>query len=458
MGTKIFLSIRSIILFSLLFFSTLYGERIGVIGTGYVGLVLGAGLSELGHEIVCGDVCKEKIDALSEGKIPIYEPGLKEIVEKNVKEKRLSFTTDIAELVKTTDIIYIAVGTPSKENGEADISALESVADVIGTNINGFKTIVIKSTVPIGTTRYIENLIREKAPQSSFEIAFNPEFLREGHAVSDFFFPDRIVIGSEEETAKDRMEKVWEPLKEMGGVVFIKTDVASSEMIKYAANAFLATKISFINELSHLCEVVNANVLEVAKGIGLDKRIGEEFLKPGPGYGGSCFPKDTCALLYTAKSFGIDLKIIEATIRANAAQKKALSRKIRKLSPELKGKKISVLGLAFKADTDDIRSSPSIDLIEDLLKEGAEVTGYDPLAESHMRQLFPQITYAKNLKSALKGADLIIVMTESEEFANLDLFRTADLVNQQQIMDARNLFEPTLLQKAGFTYENMGRK
>lgn len=428
-------------------------QRVAVVGSGYVGLVLGAGLAEMGHSVICLDIDEKKIESLREGVMPIYEPGLHELVVNNLRAKRLSFSTEIDAAIRSSDVIFIAVGTPTGAQGETDTSYVESVVKTIGQNANGYKVVCSKSTVPIGTGKKIATQLKDCG---DFDYVSNPEFLREGSAVSDFFTPSRTVIGVESERAKKIMEALYEPLSSQP--VFF-TDIVSAETIKYASNSFLAVKISFINEVANLCDVTGADVRDVAIGMGLDDRIGSKFLNPGPGFGGSCFPKDTLAFLQTAKEFEVDLKMTEAAIAANKTQKLRMIKKARNLLGEsLEGQNIALLGLAFKANTDDVRYSPAIEIIRALIESGASVKAYDPEAMKNMKILFPsEIEYCKTLKEAVVGADLTILLTDWDEFREMDLTVLRDQVRQPLILDARNCLDYDELNRLGFVVENVGR-
>lgn len=434
--------------------------KIAIIGTGYVGLTTGTGLADFGWNVTCVDIDKKRIRNLQQGVIPIYEMGLKELIEKNVREKRLLFTTDIEDTIKSTDVIFVAVGTPSNDNGSADLSQVWAVANEIGSFINGYKIVAIKSTVLIGTTRKVYNIIKDKsAGKHQFDIVFNPEFLREGTAVQDFFHPDRVVIGTESKKAKEIMEDIYRPLY-LIQTPFIFTNIETAEMIKYAANSFLAMKITFINEVANLCEKVGADIHDVAKALGMDKRIGPKFLHPGPGYGGSCFPKDTKAFAYIAKQYGSRLSLVEATIKANEKQKLRMVKKIKKLvGGSLGGKIVSILGLAFKQNTDDMRDSPAITIINGLLKEGAIVKAYDPQAMDNSKKIFgDKIGYCYNEYEAAKEADVLAIVTEWNQFRGLDLQRIKKIMRRSVIVDLRNVLDPEEVKEKGFIYEGVGRK
>jgi len=433
-------------------------KRIAVIGTGYVGLVTGAGLSDFGNKVVCTDVNNEKINLLKKGQIPSFEPGLHELVFRNVEVERLSFTTDIGRAVRDSDVIFIAVGTPMSDNGEADLSDVKAVSNMIGQNLNRYKIICTKSTVPIGTGELIRNIIREKCPKRiNFDIVSNPEFLREGAAVKDFLIPNRVVIGTDSEKAMDIMREVYRPLF-INVTPMVFTDIVTAETIKYASNAFLATKISFINEIANLCDITGADVHVVARGMGLDGRISPKFLHPGPGFGGSCFPKDIQALFFQAKNLGITMNVVKAVIKANEAQRKIAVKKLENLiGKDMKQKTVAVLGLAFKSNTDDVRLSPSIPLIETLLSRGAVVKAFDPEAMKNMQVIFPDITYCDSLNLAVTDTDAVVIMTEWHEFRGMNLREVAKLVKQRVIVDARNVLNPNELKQLDFQFENIGR-
>ena len=455
--------------FSIIFLaiSTLFGQsdkNIAVIGTGYVGLVTGAGLAEFGNYVTCADIDQNKITMLQQGDVPIYEPGLKEVVAINVKTGRLSFTTDVENAINQAEIIVIAVGTPSADDGSADLRAVYSVVESIAQNLNNHKIIVTKSTVPIGTGKQIRSLLEKKYGIKSdmFDIVSNPEFLREGTAIADFLKPDRLVIGTESDTALKIMCEVYEPLLE-NGTAHVLTNVVTAETIKYAANAFLATKLSYINEIANLCDAINADVKTIAYALGLDERISPKFLKPGPGFGGSCFPKDTQALLYMARQHDIEIHTVQAAIEANKIQQLKPVEKLINLmktnikSDTIKGKTIAVLGLAFKANTDDIRYSPAIQTIKTLLQNGLEVRAYDPAAMENMKHEFPNITYCETMYDAVTGVDAIVVMTEWNEFKHMDLSYVAQLVNHRILVDARNILNPVTLKKLDFVCDAIGQ-
>ena len=430
-------------------------EKIAVIGTGYVGLVTGACLADIGHRVICIDKDKNKIEMLKQGKIPIYEPGLPAIVLKNVKKGRLFFSDDIAEGVKSSKVIFIAVGTPPRAKGEADLSAVESVVEEIARNMNSYKLIVQKSTVPIATGDWVESTISMfKRRHAKFDIASNPEFLREGTAIKDFMRPDRIVIGAESKRAKQIMADIYKPIK--AEIIF--TDIKSAELIKHASNSFLAMKISFINSLSRICDLSKADIDKVAEGIGMDKRIGRDFLKASLGYGGFCFPKDLAAFIHVSERLGYNPELLKAVAKVNEQQKDFFFRKIKKAVWNIGGKRIAVLGLSFKPNTDDTRLSPAIDIINMLKKEGAQVSVFDPKAMEKAKQELIGVTYCKDSYEAIKGADCLVITTDWPEFKALDLKRVKRLLKRPIIVDGRNMFDPDKMRKLGFTYASIGRR
>lgn len=430
--------------------------NVAVIGTGYVGLVLGACLGDFGHKVNCADIDTQKINLLNKGEIPIFEPGLKELVHQVVNRNNLSFTSNVNQAIQNADVVFIAVGTPMDTDGQADLSAVKAVAKVIGQNLNKYKLICTKSTVPIGTGKIIKNIIQTQDPKVEFDVASNPEFLREGSAVLDFLQPDRIVIGVESEKAKEILYGIYQPLMTQN-VPMVTTDIATAEMIKYASNSFLATKISFINEIANLCEATGANVKMVSLAMGLDNRIGRHFLNPGPGFGGSCFPKDAEALLFKGRSAKVDLKVLKAALETNEVQKLRMFTKLKNLlNNNLKNKTIAVLGLAFKANTDDVRYSPSITFIEQILAHNGIVKAYDPAATDNMKKIFSNLQYCATLEETVKNADAIAIMTEWEEFRTMDLAKIRTLVHQPIILDTRNILNTTVLANLGFKFENVG--
>lgn len=431
--------------------------NICVIGTGYVGLVTGACLAEFGMNLICVDNDSRKIDQLKQGKVSIYEPGLEEIVAKNMKEGRLRFSTSIEEGVRSSLVIFIAVGTPSNDDGSADLRAVEEVAKDIARLMDGYKVVVIKSTVPVGTCRRLKALIQEHQQRPiPFDIVSNPEFQREGSAVEDFLRPDRVTIGAESEQAIAIMKDIYSALY-LIETPFVITNWETAEMIKYAANAFLATKVTFINEIANICEKVGADVHHVARAMGLDGRIGKKFLHPGPGYGGSCFPKDTLALSRLAQQKGYKFKILDSVIEVNEEQKKRMVEKIREKVGDLKGKKIGILGLSFKPNTNDIRESSSIAIIRQLLDNGAKVKAYDPAAMEDTKSILPHIEYGKDAYDVADGADALVLVTEWNQFRRLDLNRIKSLLKSPIFIDLRNVYEPEQMKKMGFIYSGVGR-
>jgi UDPglucose 6-dehydrogenase len=432
-------------------------KNVSVIGTGYVGLVAGACLTRFGHNVICADIDKDKIASLRNGIMPIYEPGLKELVEKGVATHHLTFTDQIEWAIREAEIILIAVFTPMDSNGQADLTAVKNVVQTIARNLNSYKIVCVKSTVPIGTGSLIKRIMKEHCPHDiDFDIVSNPEFLREGVAINDFLKPDRVVIGAESEKALNGMYSLYQPLYEQN-IPFLSTNIITAETIKYASNTFLATKISFINEISAICDTTGADITEVAQGMGLDKRISPHFLKPGPGYGGSCFPKDTQALLYMAQSAGLDLKVIKAAYESNEVQKLRIFKKLSHLlNNELQGKTVALLGLAFKAETDDVRCSPAIPIIEKLINSGAYIKAYDPMAVANMKKLMPQVTYCNSLDEAVLDVDGIVVLTEWDEFKSVDLLKIRQLVRKPILLDARNIINTKKLASLGFTFDNIG--
>ena len=432
-------------------------RHIAIIGTGYVGLVSGSGISDFGHKVICADISEEKIKVLQTGKMPIYEPGLNELVDRNIKAERLSFSTDVGKTIRDSEVIFISVSTPQSENGEADISAVKAVAKIIGKNLNERKVICTKSTVPIGTGKIVSEIINEnKSTETDFEYVSNPEFLREGSAVKDFLWPDRVVIGAESEWAFEIMKDVYRPLY-INETPIVHTTVETAELIKYASNAFLSLKISYINEISALCEKVGADVHVVAKAMGSDGRISPKFLHPGPGFGGSCFPKDTSALVSMAQNKNVPMRTIQAAIETNAHQKKRMVKKLQALTGDFSGLTIGILGLAFKSKTDDVRESASLEMVGSLLKAGAQVKAYDPEANTSFAEFYPQITYCKTWEEAVKDTDAVAVMTEWNEFRTMDAKTLKSLMKSPIILDTRNILSRKELQKNGFSFDNVGR-
>ncbi len=432
--------------------------RIAMIGSGYVGLVSGACLADFGHNVICVDKDPNRIAMLERGEIPIFEPGLEDLVATNVKQKRLSFTLDLAQAVSGADAVFIAVGTPSRRgDGHADLSYVYGAAKEIAAAITGYCVVVTKSTVPVGTGDEVEKIIREARPDLDFAVVSNPEFLREGAAISDFKRPDRIVVGAETERAREVMSEIYRPLY-LNQAPLLFTGRRTSELIKYAANAFLATKITFINEMADLCEKVGANVQDVARGIGLDNRIGSKFLHAGPGYGGSCFPKDTLALVRTAQEAGAPVQIVETVERVNKTRKKAMAaRIIAACGGDVRGKKIGLLGLAFKPNTDDMRDAPSLDIVEALLAAGAKVHAFDPEAMEQAKPLMPGIAYEEEPYACAQDADALAIVTEWDAFRALDLKRVKEIMKHPALVDLRNIYRPVDMQKHGFIYSSIGR-
>ena len=432
--------------------------RIAVIGTGYVGLVSGACFSEFGVDVVCADKDAAKIDSLRAGRMPIFEPGLDKLVENNVKDGRLSFSTDVRQAVAGADAVFIAVGTPSRRgDGHADLSYVYAAAKEIAEAVDRPTVVVTKSTVPVGTGREVARILRETRPSGEFDVASNPEFLREGSAISDFMRPDRVVIGADSERARELMRRLYRPLYLLETPI-IFTSIETAELIKYAANTFLATKITFINEVADLCEKVGANVNDVARGIGLDGRIGRKFLHAGPGYGGSCFPKDTLALVKTAQDYGAPLKIVETVVAVNDARKLAMAdRVLTALGGSAKDKTVAALGLTFKPNTDDMRDSPSLAILPALQKAGATIRAFDPEGMTEAKKLMPDLTYCRDAYDCMSGADAVAIITEWNEFRNLDLIRMKQLLRQPAVVDLRNVYNPAEMAEAGFRYTSIGR-
>ena len=433
-------------------------KKITIIGTGYVGLVTGAGISEFGHDVTCVDIDKNKIKKLNLGEIKIYEPELNTLVKRNKSKGRLKFSSDINEAIKTSEIIFIAVGTPQGKNGESDLTAVENVANVIGKNLNKYKIICTKSTVPVGTGKKIETIIKSINTSIEFDYVSNPEFLREGAAVKDFLIPDRIVIGSRTKKAFEIIQDVYRPLY-LNETPIVNTSVETAEMIKYASNAFLALKISYINEIANLCDSVGADVHVVSKAMGQDGRISSKFLHPGPGFGGSCFPKDTIALANTGKQNNIRMNTIEAAIKTNNEQKLRMVDKLKSLlNNNLKDKTITVLGLAFKPQTNDIRAAPSTIIIPKLIKEGAIINAFDPVAMENFKSLKLNINYFNNWQEAARDADALILLTEWNEFRGIDLSELKVLLKTPTVLDTKNILSIKKLQAFEFNYDNVGRK
>ncbi len=431
--------------------------NICVIGVGYVGLVTGACFAEFGIKVTCVDNDSDKITGLQQGKIPIYEPGLEELVLKNVREKRLQFTDNLEEGVKHSLVVFIAVGTPSDKKGRADLRYVKEVAEAIGRTMDGYKIIVTKSTVPVGTGQLISRIVRQhQKKKQAFDIVSNPEFLREGSAIEDFMHPNRVVIGAQSDQAVAIMKDLYSPLY-LIETPFVITGVETAEMIKYASNAFLATKISFINEMANICERVGADVHQVARGMGLDQRIGPKFLHPGPGFGGSCFPKDTQAIVQLAQSLDYEFEIVKAVLKVNQRQKQIMVDKIVKVAGPLKGKTLGVLGLTFKPNTDDIREAPAVAIIKKLGDLGARIQTYDPAGMPEARKVFKKVEFKEDLYEAGQGADALILITEWNQFRNIDWGRMKSLLKRPVVIDLRNIYDPVKMHKQGITYYSVGR-
>jgi UDPglucose 6-dehydrogenase len=432
--------------------------KIAVVGSGYVGLVTGVCLADFGHDVICIDKDQGKIAALEQGVVPIYEPGLSELVNANVAAGRLSFTTDLPSAVAKAEVVFIAVGTPSRRgDGHADLSYVYAVAREVAEAVSGFTVVVTKSTVPVGTGDEVAHIIRTVNPDADVAVVSNPEFLREGAAIDDFKRPDRIVIGIDDERAREVMTEVYRPLY-LNQAPLLFTDRRTSELIKYAANAFLAMKITFINEVADLCEAAGANVQEVARGIGLDGRIGSKFLHAGPGYGGSCFPKDTTALVKIGQDFGSPMRLVETTVSINDQRKRAMSRKvIAACGGDVRGKTIGILGLTFKPNTDDMREAPSLDIIRGLQDRGAKVVAFDPQGMKAARDMVEGVSFADNAYGVAEGADAVVLVTEWNEFRSLDLDRLKGLMKSPAFVDLRNVYRPHEMRRHGFTYASIGR-
>jgi len=431
--------------------------KIAVVGTGYVGLVTGTCFAEFGVSVTCVDVDAEKISVLQKGKVPIFEPGLEEMVRRNMSEGRLSFSTDLKSAVEKSLVVFIAVGTPQRDDGSADLTYVREVARGIGAAMNEYKVVVTKSTVPMGTGAMIREILQKAVPRAvEFSVASNPEFLREGSAIEDFIRPNRVVIGADEPRAIAILKELYNPLY-LIETPFLITNVVSAEMIKYASNAFLATKISFINEIASLCEKVGADVHEVARGMGLDHRIGRLFLHPGPGYGGSCFPKDTLAVLTVGRQHDLEMKVIAAVVAVNDAQIGRMVEKIRAMSEGLQGKRIGVLGLSFKPNTSDIRESPAIRIIQEIQKDGARIRAFDPVAIHEARRVLQEVEYGSDEYDTAAGCDALVLATEWNQFRNLDLPRIKNLMRRPVMIDLRNVYEPDDLRRQGFSYAAVGR-
>ncbi len=439
--------------------------RVAVVGTGYVGLVTGSCLAEFGMHVTCVDIDKTKIDKLNKGQIPIYEPGLESIINRNTRDGRLKFTTDISESVKNNLVIFIAVGTPAREDGSADLQYVDAVAKQIADNINGYKVIVDKSTVPVGTGQRVKGIIKDITKNKfKFDVVSNPEFLREGAAVNDFMRPDRIVIGAESEEAVAIMKDVYSA-HYLNEAPFVITNIETAEMIKYASNAFLALKITYINEVANLCDLVGADVHKVAKAMGMDGRISPKFLHPGPGYGGSCFPKDTQALSYIAKTYGYDFQLVNTTVEVNELQKLKMVEKIGLLlgvdhsaQNAFKDYTLGILGLAFKPNTDDMRESPSITIINELLEKGARIKAFDPIAMENARKIFGnRVHYCQDEYETAEGVNCLVILTEWNQFRKLDMNKMKAIMKDLYLADLRNIYEPEKMKSIGFKYTSVGR-
>ncbi|HYM31551.1 MAG TPA: UDP-glucose/GDP-mannose dehydrogenase family protein [Candidatus Cybelea sp.] len=431
---------------------------VAMIGTGYVGLVSGACFSEFGHQVTCVDKDAAKIESLRKGRMPIYEPGLQSLVERNMAAGQLRFSTEITDAVKNADAVFIAVGTPSRHgDGEADLTYVYAAAREIAAALRDYTVVITKSTVPVGTGREVHRIIRETRPDAEFDVASNPEFLREGSAIEDFMRPDRVVVGAETDRAQEVMRELYRPLFLIETPVMF-TALETAELIKYAANTFLATKITFINEIANLCEKVGADVHDVARGIGLDGRIGRKFLHAGPGYGGSCFPKDTRALIATARRSGAPLRIVETVVDVNDHRKREMAERIiAAAGGSLKGRTVAVLGVTFKPNTDDMRESPSLDIVPALQAAGAKVRAYDPEGMSEARQLLPGVNWCKDAYEAAQGADALVIITEWNQFRALNLDRLKSILKRPLMIDLRNIYKPQEMAAAGFDYHCVGR-
>jgi UDPglucose 6-dehydrogenase len=433
-------------------------KKISVIGTGYVGLVAAVGLADFGNTLIGVDIDREKIEQLNRGVSPIYETGIEEYLNRNIKAGRLVFTTDLADAIEKADVIFIAVGTPSMDDGEVDMSQIKAVIASIGEHLHSYKVIVTKSTVPIGTNRWIKKEIAGRGGTDDFDVVSNPEFLREGKAVHDFFHPDRIVVGYESRRARDYMEDIYRPLY-LIQTPFVWCNLETAELVKYASNTFLATKITFINQMANLAEAIGADIHMIAKSMGMDGRISPKFLHPGPGFGGSCFPKDTKALVHMGEKCGVDMSLVKEAIRANEKQKLHMVEKLKKLTGKLSGKTIAVLGLAFKAETDDVRDSPACTIVRKLLEEGAAIRAHDPKAIDNFKHMFsgPSIAYFTDEFDAVENADAIMILTEWNEYRNLDCEQIRKKVRNTIIVDTRNVLDADHVKKLGFTYMGLGR-
>jgi UDPglucose 6-dehydrogenase len=429
---------------------------ITIIGTGYVGLVAAVGLADFGNRVVGADIDAGKIAKLKEGIPPIYEPGIEDYLKRNIDSGRLTFTSDVEVAVRGADVVFLAVGTPPKEDGSADLSFLEAAADTIAENAKGYTVVVIKSTVPVGTNRALQERIEKKNPDADVDVVSNPEFLREGRAVQDFFHPDRTVVGTESERAREAIRTIYRALN-LISVPFVWCNRETAELIKYASNAFLATKITFINQMANLADAVGADIHAVAKTMGMDGRISPKFLHPGPGYGGSCFPKDTKAVASTGDDVGVDMSLIKSVIEANERQKKRVVSVLAEMLGGLEGRTVAVLGLAFKSETDDVRDSPSLAVVPELLESGAAVRAHDPQGMDNFKAAVPETECFGSSYEALEGADALVLMTEWNEYRSLDLRIAAEKMSGRVILDARNLLDPDIVREAGFEYRGTGR-
>lgn len=422
-----------------------------------MGLVTGTCFAEFGNDVICVDIDEKKIQMLSSGKLPIYEPGLDDLVAKNSKEGRLSFSTEIKQAVENSLVIFIAVGTPQKADGSTDMGFVENVAKEIAEHLNGYKVIVNKSTVPVGSAKHIASIIREHAPANShFSVVSNPEFLREGSAIEDFMRPNRVVIGADSSEAIAIMKELYSPLYLIETPIVI-TNLESAELIKYASNAFLATKISFINEIANFCDLIGADVHHVAQGMGLDQRIGRKFLHPGPGYGGSCFPKDTLSLLQVGLAHDYQFQIVNSVVKVNEAQRNLMLKKIKTAVGDFKDKKIGVLGLSFKPNTDDIRESPAIDIVKSLKEGGASIQAFDPIAIDNAKKILPNVVYCKDTYETAQDCDALLFLTEWNQFRSLDLDKIKSVMRAPIIIDLRNIYNPEKMREKGFQYTSVGR-
>lgn len=433
-------------------------KKIAVVGTGYVGLVAAIGFADFGNDVIGVDIDKEKIDALNKGISPIYEQGIYDYLDRNLKSKRLKFSSDIASSIRESEVIFIGVGTPSKENGEADLSQVETVVKEICKNLNGYKVIVVKSTVPIGTNRWIKDYIKRETNSDNFDVVSNPEFLREGRAIVDFFHPDRVVIGYESEKSIDVIKDIYRSLYLLE-TPFVWCNYETAELIKYANNGFLATKITFINQIANLSEAIGADVTKVAKALGMDGRINSKFLHPGPGYGGSCFPKDTKALVEIGAKYDVEMSLVKEVIHSNELQKQRMVKKLKSNVGDLNNKCISILGLAFKSETDDMRESPAISIINELIESNSIVKVHDPKAMDVARNIFgDKIIYCSSGLDAIKDSDALLLITDWNEYRSLNLTDVAKLMRTKIIIDTRNVLNPDTAKELGFVYEGVGRK